>query len=305
MDMRAINYFISVFEHRSFTKAAERMHVVQSALSMRIRNLEEQLGSPLFERTPSGLVPTRAGQHLYDLCIPISRSISAAKQEMDDLKSGKSKKGLLRIGITSPMCRNVLGNVLPQFMEMYPDFEIAVSEGYSREITEEVQAGKLDVGLGALPLGDSSLTWTHGFSDRYVVVSGRPIHGPTLTPVELSQLTGSTLVVPTARHLMRQRMDEHIASGRLKPKKIVTVTGMVATLESVRDTDWAAICLMNSVLERIGDEKTYIYPIVNPTMYFDLYILHDVHRPLDIAARQFVDMFRARLTELKSLWSNE
>ena len=215
MDMRAINYFISAFEHRSFTKAAERMHVVQSALSMRIRNLEEELGESLFDRTPSGLVPTRSGQHLYDLFIPILRSISVAKQEMDDLKSGKSKKGVLRIGITSPMCRNVLGNVLPQFLEMYPDYEIAVSEGYSREITEEVQAGKLDVGLGALPLGETSLVWTHGFSDRYVVVSGRPIHGPTLTTIELSQLNGFTLVVPTERHLMRQRMDERAGPGCL------------------------------------------------------------------------------------------
>jgi DNA-binding transcriptional LysR family regulator len=51
LDMRAINYFISAFEHRSFTKAAERMHVVQSALSMRIGNLEEELGEALFDRT--------------------------------------------------------------------------------------------------------------------------------------------------------------------------------------------------------------------------------------------------------------
>lgn len=279
------------------------MHVVQSALSMQIRNMEEELGGPLFDRTTSGLVPTRSGQHFYQLCIPIARSIASAKQEMIDLQTGSSTQGLLRIGITSPMCRNVLGDVLPRFLEIYPDFDISVSEGYSRDITEQVQDGKLDVGLGALPVGESSLTWTHGFTDRYVVVSGRPIHGPTMTPIELSELNGLTLILPTEQHLMRQTMDEHIASGRITPKRVITITGMVATLESVVNTDWAAIGLMNSVLERIDDEKTFIYPIINPTMFFDLYILHDLYNPLTLAAKQFVDMFRDRLMELRSIWS--
>ena len=54
MDIRLIHYFMSVYEERSFVKAAERMHVVPSALSMQIRNLEEELGTSVFDRTKKG-----------------------------------------------------------------------------------------------------------------------------------------------------------------------------------------------------------------------------------------------------------
>ena len=75
MDIRAINYFVAVFEERSFTAAAEKVHVVQSALSAQIRNLEDQFGAPLFERGARGVEPTPAGRRLYELCLPLLRDL--------------------------------------------------------------------------------------------------------------------------------------------------------------------------------------------------------------------------------------
>src|SRR5690606_12844974 len=115
-------------EEKSFSKAAERMHVVQSALSMQIRNLEEELGSTLFQRTQRGLVPTVAGRRFYDLSVPIARSMASAKQEMLELAEGAQVSGALRIGLTSSMCKNVLGNVLGEYHELFPHVELTVIE---------------------------------------------------------------------------------------------------------------------------------------------------------------------------------
>jgi hypothetical protein len=98
-------------------------------------------------------------------------------------------------------------------------------------------------------------------------------------------------------------MRGHIASGLLAPKSVVTVNGMVATLESVRRSDWGALCLMNSVVDKLDDKETYIYPITNPQTNFDLYLVHDLRKPLTPAAKIFIEMFENRLKEVRTLWS--
>lgn len=303
MDVKTIHYFISVFEERSFTKAAERMHVVQSALSMQIRNLEDELNVTLFHRAQRGLEPTVAGHRFYELCVPIARSIAAAKQELVELAQGASVVGSLRIGLTSSMCQNVLGNVLTKYHALYPQVEIAVTEAYARDITDQVQTGHLDLGLGALPLDTNSLSCRLGFTDEYVLVSGRPINGPSMTPCDLSTMKDLTLVIPSDRHLLGTIMRGHIASGLIAPKSVVTVNGMVAALESVRRSDWGAICLMNSVVDKLDDAEAYIYPITNPQTNFDLYLVHDLRKPLTPAAKIFIEMFENRLKEVRTLWS--
>lgn len=305
MDIRAIHYFIGVYEEKSFSKAAERMHVVQSALSMQIRNLEEELGSTLFQRTQRGLVPTVAGRRFYDLSVPIARSMASAKQEMMELAEGAQVSGALRIGLTSSMCKNVLGHVLGEYHELFPNVELTVTESYARNITELVQEGALDVGLGAVPLTPGSLSCTLGFTDEFVLVSGRPINGPSLTPCNLARMRDLTLVVPSERHLLGSTVMGHIAAGRIRPRALVRIDGMVATLESVRHSDWGAICLMNSVADRLHDGDTFIYPIAKPRMQFDLYLLHDLRQPLSAASRAFIDMFQRRLREVQAHWQRD
>lgn len=238
MDIRAIHYFISVYEEASFTRAAERMHVVQSALSMQIRNLEDELGTQLFERNQRGLVPTVAGRRFYELAVPIAGSLSAAKQEIRDLAAGEVVSGPLRVGVTSSMCKNVLGKVLADFYTLYPAVDISVTEGYARNITELVQAGALDLGLGAMPVDNNSLSCELGFTDEFVLVSSQPINGPTFTPCDLSNMRDLVLVIPSERHLLGSTIQSYIGSGRVSVRKVIRIDGMVATLESIRHSNW-------------------------------------------------------------------
>jgi DNA-binding transcriptional LysR family regulator len=303
MDLKSIHYFISVFEERSFTKAADKMHVVQSAISMQIRNLEEELKTLLFERGMRGLAPTVAGRRLYERCVPIVKAIAGAKQEVLEMVQGNMVSGTVRIGLTSSMCQNTLGLVVAGYTRKYPDVHLSVTESYARNITDLVQSGALDLGLGALPLDNNSLSCRLAFTDYFVLVSGAPINGPTGTPCDLTQMKDLNLVVPSERHLLGTHMRQMIAGGRLRPHRMMVVDGMVATLESVKHSEWGALCLMNSVADRLGSGDTYIYPVVNPTIPFDLYLVHDLRRPPTAAARLFVEMFEQQLKDVAARWS--
>jgi DNA-binding transcriptional LysR family regulator len=302
MDVRIIHYFISVYEERSFTKAAERVHVVQPALSMQIRNLEDELGTPLFERNPRGVEPTIAGRRFYELCVPIARNIATAKQEILDLVQGERVTGSLRIGLPSSVCHGVLGSVLNEFYSQYPNVDITVMEAYSRNLTEQVHSGFLDVALGAMPIEHNSLACRPGFRDKFVLASGQPINGASFTPCDLSQMKNLKLVIPSERHFLGSTMLDYIMSGQISPVRVMKIDGTIATLESVRNSDWGAICQVTAVISELATKKLYLYPIINPSMQFDLYLLHDPRRPLTLAARRFVEILQTELTKVHALW---
>jgi DNA-binding transcriptional LysR family regulator len=304
MDIRVIHYFISVYEEKSFTKAAERMHVVPSALSMQIRNLEDELGTAVFERTKRGVEATVAGRRFYELCLPIARTVATVKQEIRDLVQGNNVSGSLRVGLPSSLCQGILGGLLEEFYSRYPNVDITIVEAYSRYVTEQVQSGFLDVALGAMPIEHTSLACRPSFKDQFVLISGKPINGEQFTPCDLSKSKDLKLVVPSERHLMGSTLLDYIAGGQILAKRVAKIDGLVATMESVRNSDWGAVCQAVGVFNELISRKLFIYPIVKPTMQFDLYMLHSPRRPLTLAARCFVEMLEKKIEEVLTVYAD-
>ena len=81
--IRQLQYFVAVYEEASFSRAAEREHCSQPALSAQIRNLEAILERSLFDRSVNGAIPTAAGQRFYRHSVAILRSVNTARLEMD------------------------------------------------------------------------------------------------------------------------------------------------------------------------------------------------------------------------------
>lgn len=112
MDLRQISYFVALFEEGSVTRAAQRMNVVQPALSMQIAKLERELGQRLFDRQPKAMVPTAAGRTLHQLVHPIQRDVAEARAAMARLSQTVS--GRVTAGILSSLSMSVIPSVLAQ-----------------------------------------------------------------------------------------------------------------------------------------------------------------------------------------------
>lgn len=304
MDFRAINYFISVYEERSFTAAAEKVHVVQSALSTQIRSLEEEFGTALFERGARGVVPTPAGRRLYELCLPLMHDLAAAEQDIHDMVQGKSVTGSLRIGLPSSICKGILGSVLREFRDHYPLVDVSIIEAYHRTLTDQVHAGLLDVALAAMPQEHSGLAFHPSICDLCVLVSGEPINGEPFTPCDLMARDDLKLVIPTDRHLLGQAINKLIASGGMRPRSIMRVDGAIAGMESVLGSDWAFLAPMTSVVNDLDSKDIFIYPVLKPDLRFDLFFVRDQRRPLTPASRGFSDILERKLVEARTRWDH-
>ncbi|MGY1662880.1 LysR family transcriptional regulator [Geodermatophilus sp. SYSU D00705] len=152
MDLRQLEYVVAVAEERSFTRAAARCHVVQSALSAQVARLERELGVTLFHRTSRSVRLAPAGELLLPHARALLRGAEVARAVLDEFSGVVT--GRLRLGMVGTAGRGVpvLEQALLAFHQRHPAVEIAVQDSGSRHMAEQVRTGDLDlafVGLAA------------------------------------------------------------------------------------------------------------------------------------------------------------
>lgn len=145
MELRHLRYFVEAAEAKHFGRAARRVNVVQSTLSMQLRDLEEELGTPLFARVGKSIALTNAGQRL----LPEARRILAQAGLLKGLaqSAAKGETGLLRIGYTSlAIATSRLTRDLRKFHQECPEVRVQLQELTPGQQIKRILQGSLDVG---------------------------------------------------------------------------------------------------------------------------------------------------------------
>ncbi|MFI8287667.1 LysR family transcriptional regulator [Streptomyces sp. NPDC085614] len=194
MELQQMRYVIAVAETNSFTRAAERCLVVQSALSHQVARLERELGARLFERTSRRVRLTPAGEAF----LPAARQcLEAAERATAEVAAAVGVvRGRLAVGLIPTVTAVDIAGALRDFHQRYPDVRISLRVGASDELTRQVEEGDLDVAFLGLPTtarldGVDSRELTRGRLVA-VVAPGHPLAGETA--VDLRRLAREVFV---------------------------------------------------------------------------------------------------------------
>ncbi|MFF2052228.1 LysR family transcriptional regulator [Leifsonia sp. NPDC058194] len=150
MDLRQLDYFVSVAEELNFTRAAERVFAAQSTVSAGIRALEAELGAPLFDRDPHGVRLTAVGE----AALEDARVALDAVGRMHDAARGDGElRGAVRVGIFTNLTPIDLPGIMGAFHRRHPlvDLRLGPSPSGSTGLVEDVRQGRLDVAFVGLP----------------------------------------------------------------------------------------------------------------------------------------------------------
>lgn len=141
----AHRYFLEVIRTGSVKAAAANLHVVSSAVSRQIAKLEEESGTPLFERRPNGMVPTRAGELLFDYAQRAAMDAQRVRHELRSLRG--SELSTIRIGVNETVGRNFLGPILGAYRSTHPDVMFRLRTASSAGVAQAVADGTVDIGV--------------------------------------------------------------------------------------------------------------------------------------------------------------
>ena len=149
MELRQLVYAEAVARHRHFTRAAEELHVAQSALSHQIRRLEAELGTELFERTSRRVVPTEAGEAVAARARRVLAEVDGVRGELDELRG--LVRGRISIGALLPAGGIEVTTLLARFSQAFPGIEVGLREGTAADMLELIDADELDVAFSLSP----------------------------------------------------------------------------------------------------------------------------------------------------------
>lgn len=254
MDIRQLRAFAAIAEAHTFTAAAARVHITQAAVSMQIRQLESEVGVPLFIRTPRRVVLTEAGERLLDRAHAILREHDAALAELAELAG--AERGRLRLGSASAMVSaDPLPALLAELREKHPQAEVSVSTGTSESLVKHILAGDLDMAFVSLPVEARNVETERLSSDQLVAIASPSHRLADRKVVSAFALAGEKLILGERGGNTRRLIDEFFAEAGLKPTVAMELSRQAAIKKMVEADMGVGIVPLRSVLEEVETGK--------------------------------------------------
>ncbi|HKY92701.1 MAG TPA: LysR family transcriptional regulator [Nevskiaceae bacterium] len=249
MDTQSLAAFLEVADTGSFTRAAERLHLSQPAVSKRLATLEEQVGTRLFDRVGRSVLLTDAGTSLLPYARKVVQTVEDGRRALSQLAATVS--GRLSIGTSHHIGLHRLPPVLSRYTKTFPEVDLDLHFMDSEDACEAVLAGKLELGIVTLPLApianlESGVVWEDPLA---VIVS--PAHPlAERKRVELEELATHPAVLPDAdtytHRIIRAELEKRGVAPRVR-----LATNYLETLKML-----AAIGLGWSVLPESMIDRT-------------------------------------------------
>jgi LysR family cyn operon transcriptional activator len=235
-------------EHGSFTRAAQALHVSQPALSQQIRQLEEQLGVQLLDRSGKAVRATDAGATYLSHVHRAFREIDAASRAARDVNDLTT--GVLRLGFTPSFSAYLTAPLARRFREKYPGITLDLQALSQDEIETALADDRLDcaiafwasraTGIVAQPLHTEHLSLI--CQHDHAVIAHETIDAACIEQQEMVLLSGSFVT--------RQTIDKHFKRHGIKPKVVVETSSMTTIIELVRSSSLVTVLPDAVALER-------------------------------------------------------
>jgi DNA-binding transcriptional LysR family regulator len=169
MDIRQLEMFRAVAEEASFTRAAERLHVSQSAISRQVKLLEDELGGMVLHRGGRRVTPTPAGELLLRLANRVQRDMREVVSQISETR--ELQRGALTLAGGMTVCMYVLPRLLRKFRSLYPRIDLRVASGSSEELQGMLRSHEVDLALLTLPVVAKDLEVRPVLKEEMVVVT--------------------------------------------------------------------------------------------------------------------------------------
>lgn len=168
MELRHLKYFIIVAEELHFTRAAEKLFIVQPALSRQIKQLEEELGVLLFTRSKRTVTLTEAGQFFYKEVKNLFLTLDQVKARTKQIETGFV--GKIKVGYVGSAMMTVLPKLITTLQKKQPELHLELYEIPAKIQMEDLKAGKIDIGFLRLPYEEKDLNHEIVSTETYSVV---------------------------------------------------------------------------------------------------------------------------------------
>ncbi|HEX8174780.1 MAG TPA: LysR family transcriptional regulator [Pyrinomonadaceae bacterium] len=290
MQIETLKIFCDLVETESFSQAAERNFVTQSAVSQQVRSLEEKFRRRLLERVRGRreVKLTNAGEVFYRESRNVLAAYALLQESMREFSGTVS--GTVRVATVYSVGLHELPPVVRRFMELYPAAKIDLEYSRTTRIVRDVLSGAVELGVVAFPEKRRGLSVITLSGDRLVLICP-PAHPlAARKKVKATELQGQGFVLFERDIPTRRATDKILKSHNVTVSRVAEFDNIETIKRAVEVGMGCAIVPRPSVLDEQRSGQLAVVALSEPEWTRTVGIIHLSARPLSIAARKFIEL---------------
>jgi DNA-binding transcriptional LysR family regulator len=300
---RQLAAFVHAARERSFTRAAERMHLSQAGLSLMMRELEAQVGCRLFDRTTRTVALTAAGASLLPIATRTLEDLASSVGSLQEREA--SVRNTLRVGATPLLCAWVMPAVIQALRASHPEIGLALNDAKPEEVQRRVAAGELDCGLGPFASNVPGIqrTLVYKFDLLYIrATRGVSERGtPAVRTLRWGELREAPLLQLPPDNPIQQLVGKELRKHGIPPHPAPATFNNVETVIGMAVAGAGAAIIPSVAFAMCRNNALEVARLVTPALNVGLVLISKRGRPAPAALGAFsetlVQVLRRTLTK--------
>ncbi len=291
MELRQLRYFVAVAQLQSFSRAADHLHVAQSAVSRQIQSLEDEMGVALIMRSNRRLQLTEAGALFLERAVSVLEQLRNVREDV--LEYADVPKGSLRIGVLPFTGELLMPRVLAAYTARYPEVRVHVRSGMSGFIGDWLNEDRIDLAVMHSPWSGPNLITEPLVIGQMVVVlpsleATRRLGIPEKDVYEVDDLAHLPLILTSAGHAQRILIDREAAARGFTPNVVLEADNIGIISALVHEGAGCTVIAYTAIHSAMIRGDVRVAPLKDPGIRTDISIVTRNDRPVTAAMRAMI-----------------
>lgn len=295
ISLRQLRVFEAVAQNNSYTRAAEELHLSQPAVSMQVKQLEDEIGLPLFERLGKQVVPTEAGRELYHYSRAINHSLTEMQEVMESLKG--INRGSLRLAVASTV-NYFAPRLLAVFQKRYPGIALRLDVTNREMLVQMLDSNSVDLVLMGVPPKNVDVE-AEAFMDNPLVVVAPPDHPlASARNIPTTRLSEEVFVMREEGSGTRKAMERFFAERGVEIRHGMQMTRNEAVKQAVRSGLGLSVVSLHTIELELETRRLVILDVQGFPDRRQWYLVYRRGKRLSPAASAFRDFVRTEAAKI-------
>jgi DNA-binding transcriptional LysR family regulator len=292
MDVRQLEYIVHLADSQVLARTAEEMYVSPSALSQYVSKLERELGTPLFKRAKGAWPLTSAGATYVEAARDILKRYRQMRKNINDITDCTS--GEITVGVSSNKAGRMFAHIFPLFRGKYPNINIKLTDGHTKEIIEQTKKGLLDFAFCTSGIENPALVYRPLLHERFVVAVPKTHHlaglanppESKLATIDLNLFRNEYFMLANPSMTIRIITDKMFASAGFLPK-ILFESNSAQALYILAESGYGIALIP---MANINFNSALVYFLANPPGEWDNIVAYAQGTHLSHAEEYFISL---------------
>lgn len=286
MELRHIRYFKAVAEEKNFTRAAEKLAIAQPPLSRQIQDLEEELGTELFVRSPHKVALTEEGELFLQYATQILDLVNKSEEEVKEIKEGL--QGTLYIASVEGCAPRLFAEWISAFRKKHPNVQYNLWNGNTDDVNNRVTKGLCEVAMITAPYNTEEFHVLPVYDEPWVAVipKGNPLYSEKNLPVLPDELLPYDLLIPS-RESRKSEIDKWFSS----PGHTAKICGRIAHMMNAYELSRHGVGISiypQSICSLVHDNDVCVRQIDHPAAHASYALIWNKKHTISHVAKEFI-----------------